>query len=300
MKYLVISIYLLASITSTNAARSFIQYPLSAGLPPLISEIDNKLNEASVENRGYLIIHTPDNILDFDNPKTIKSTLLSSGFSQLNVGHLQFAWSCKIGKKRFQSATGFTGDLENKSFIQLKKGFGLSPFISTFKDAHLETPREVQNRMIKSLKEENLEIISFVLGDKCENILARVWSFINSEKSNNFSLAKKSYTKKRSGYNCTSLVISWLDSLPRTQKLLTRSSLQKMSIPKKFFGNSAHKVSLYSLGEVWKGERVDIDLYDPGTLSKSLNSEKFQKTTMSLTKDKLPFSMFLIKKEEVL
>ena len=277
-----------------NGVRSFLQYPLTAGLPKILTRLNFQLTHNNQRNIVYVIVHEPDYELDYRSPEALRISLLKNDISKLSVGHMQIAWSCKINDRLYESATGFSGDSSNISYDLIKNGFGVSALVTTYLDGHFESPSDVQSYLISSLKKKKLTILALNVGDHCKQVLKNVWTSINSSHSSYFSIGLVASDKNITGRSCSSMAISWLAHLPNIQHYLVSGSLKLLKVPYHLFGHPKdatvssyillpsflesinHTVSPLSIfPSRWPQNGVEVILYDPGTLAQTIVNSNF-------------------------
>lgn len=284
--FLIFSFELIAS----SKIKSFIQYPLSAGVGLNVKSLISEYQKRKFSNVALIFIHHPNQFINFKKPHQIAGKLIKNGKFETNFGHMQLAWSCNIKGKIFESSLGYTGDSAQKMIKMIKSGFGLTPFITKFKDGKIEGPLEVERRVAHSINSNSLTIIGVNLKNNCQSLLSEIWKFINGNNSFLFSMASLNHSKDTSR-NCTSSIISWFKSINKINDFLTKKSLVSMNVPKKLFGNKESKVSILDMINNWNGAYVKAIMFDPGTLILNLNS-KFKKFSNSTYLNKKTLTIY--------
>lgn len=277
--------------------KSFVQYPLSAGLPRALFEVNKELKSVKNSNYIYLIIHRPAEFFYNYSIQTIRHLLTQTQKIEFEAGHLQLAWSCHYNGKLMESATGFTGDYKNQSIQLAREGYGMSPLVATYLDGSLESPNTVDNQMVKSLKAGRLTILAINVGPECSNVLENIWTFVNDSNNNFFSHAKLS-NRASKGFNCTSLISDWLRPVGPIHRLLKSYSKETFKLSSSLFRNisASTKISNILFPQIPHANQekitlttflkrddykniLSVTLYSPATLLKTINWDKFQKKT---------------------
>lgn len=252
-------------------ARSAVVFPLDPGLPDFLRPyVDG-------ENRLFLIIHrTPFNIEKTSLWAHIW-LILQSSFSDsrddIDLGHVQFAWSCALRGKRMEGASGFTGDQRNLSLSYAKDTWGATAALFDHKDGYFETPRQVHEKSFRAHRAGRLKVYSIKVREKsCERFLENFFDTKVTRRLRTFGLTSS---------NCTSVAMDLFSSVPEFPKPLLASSKVTLYAPKTCFGWSKKILgSNVELSPFWR-ERLgrqkpkSVRLFD--CLSK-LRSEQVQET----------------------
>ena len=158
--------------------RSFTQFPLNAGLPRVLHQVNGAL---SFKNKVYVLVHKTELDLDFQSPKKMMHQFQEAG-GMPDLGHVQVAWSCNVDGKTYESATGFTGESDGQGFRLAMGGFRGTAALLTYKDGRLEPPWVVQVRTQKTMAEGRMSGIVLPVSEKeCQLILSKMLKFRNGK-----------------------------------------------------------------------------------------------------------------------
>lgn len=217
--FLLVIITASASTPSISDSLKFFKFPLSAGLPQSLAPL--------ADNRDmlFLIIHKPKQKMNLNSLASILEVLAKYRGESQFFGHVQLAWSCQLNGKLHQSALGFTSDIDNKIKEKILQGHGLNSFLIADKEFRLESPAEIEFSIQQSKLEKRVEIISVAPRGKCQEVLKKVWSFIN-DKNKAFTLVQSKTDRNPSEHNCSSSVVSFLSPLDRIHAKLLQSKTE--------------------------------------------------------------------------
>lgn len=259
---------------------SFVQDPLNAGLPLSLRGMRKSVDVI------YLIVHKPKLEMDYRSPKKLRDSLFLNSTDNLNVGHVQLAWSCEVDNKRYESAFGFTGELNSQALHLLKKGLGASALFAIYEDGFIEEPWGVEKEILTSKQNGTLKIFSINPRSKCKEVLLRLLSFFGSNEHKNFSLVQLK-GEIREAHNCSSIILESLAKLGDVGDFLIKKSEKKLMIPYTYLGNDPfvdlplntrlpsfiqrQKVRTIPMStqppDEWGEAGLEAIMYDPGALS---------------------------------
>lgn len=114
-----------------------------------------QLERTMLPDKNYIfwINVPPQHPMDMRSSEYFRRWMMAVPKSELSISHNMVAWRCKDASgKTVMGATGMTGQNDKQELKMFLKGYGLTVFLSTFTDGHLNSINEVNAYINKNLK----------------------------------------------------------------------------------------------------------------------------------------------------
>ena len=143
------------------------------------------LRSKLTRGRSYVVLHNrlPNTTLDIRTPNGFRESVFKLGLlnvKNLDQGHVMIAWSCEIGGKTYEGATGITGEQTNQQMLLANSGWGVTGLFSIFKDGHLQTPTLVSSVLRQAVQkgQRTATLAVEVEPEQCERMMTFLKDFL--------------------------------------------------------------------------------------------------------------------------
>lgn len=212
--------------------RSFVE--LNTGFP---KQIEMGLGLKRDRNYIILIKKSPQYVFDFRTADRLRRSLMTMNTNDMDIGHAMVAWQCHNGRDVDQGATGQTGEQQGQGMQMLRSGWGLSTFMSSFRDGYLNNPEEVEEVIDEAAEAKRLRFIAFeVTGQECRKMLSFLKTFINhkNEPQRHFGLNLR--PDQFEGGGCGSFAVTMLEQSGALPKPATSNIWRTLNVPTHLMG----------------------------------------------------------------
>ena len=208
---------------------------LNAGLP---MQIDQGLGLK--RNRNYIILlkKNPQYVFDFRTADRLRRSLMIMNTSDMDIGHAMVAWQCRNARGGMDSgATGQTGEQQNQGMQMLRSGWGLSTFMSSFRDGYLNTPEEAEEVIEEASQANRLRFIAFeVSSAECQKMLGWLKTYIKHPKEPQRHFGLNLRPDRFEGGGCGSFAVTMVEQSGLLPKGVTDNVWRTLNVPTHLLG----------------------------------------------------------------
>ncbi len=224
-----------APIQNSVLYRSPMRYPFNPGLPEFLHDSRETAPSEIGRHKLFILIHLPSFNL-FENPSSFFQTYQqTAGSTEMDpLGHVQWAWSCKLNGRLQEGASGYTGEQNRQALQLVEKGWGATAALVSFGDGHFESPKDVQKRALISMRANRLAKWEFnVTEGEC-------LAFLKKYKSLRFEAGPKRFGflpfRDPNTSNCVEIARELFSEVLGFPKSIFEKSQREFIIPLALFG----------------------------------------------------------------
>lgn len=183
---------------------------LNVGLPLQVEQ-----NLALKKDRNYILLikKAPQYVFDFRTADRLRRSMMTMNTGDMDIGHAMIGWQCQNdGRAPSRGATGQTGESLNQGMQMIRSGWGLSTFMSSFRDGYLNTPEEVEETIDQADEAGRLRFLAVeVTEGECHRMLNFLRLYINhpNDPQRHFGLNLR--PDKFEGGGCGSFAVTMLE-----------------------------------------------------------------------------------------
>ncbi len=239
--------------------RSTVRVPTNPGLPRFLIPVRNELLRKNVNaNLIFLLVRNPDSENTWDNFEILKKQFFSKIAKKetIDLGHLQWGWSCDINGQRIEGASGYGGEQRNQLLNLALSGWGVTSALMALNDGYFEPPWavEVSHRQTKSEQTKMLTVITN--SSSCEKFLNAYENLRFKNRLNKFNLFENldiSDDTQISSANCATVSDILFSKIEKFPNEIFKKSQTTINIPFHFFGFPNEKLpSDIELPQAWR------------------------------------------------
>lgn len=239
MKTVFSSLVLLLTFSQIQSARADQWSGINGGWQGIYREVGNQLDR----NRNYIIwsIIAPKDPLDLRKPDFFREFLAHSS-GGLSISHNYIGWSCQVRGRRYEGATGMSGESSEQSKALVKAGWGLTTFLAIYNDGWLATSTEAADDWaIRRQREEIYNVVVEVSEQECDNMLSFMHTFVTSPRKPWTKFGLTPSVEKLQGGGCITFVTTLLKKAGILKSMINSSSRTLYANPYGFGGNDLPK-----------------------------------------------------------
>lgn len=208
---------------------------LNAGLPV---QIEQGLGLKRGRNYIVLIKKAPQYVFDFRTADRLRRSLMTMNTNDMDIGHAMVAWQCQAGRGRVDTgATGSTGEQQSQGMQMLRSGWGLSTFMSSFRDGYLNVPEEVEEVIEEANQAGRLRFLAMeVTNAECRKMLNWLKTYINHPKEPQRHFGLNLRPDKFEGSGCGSFAVTMLEQSGAFPAAMTANVWRTLNVPTHLLG----------------------------------------------------------------
>jgi hypothetical protein len=223
----------------THHYRSPIRVPSNPGLPRFLESVrDSTLARHTDSNLVFLMVRKPAIAIDWSRFSDLLSGFLMvlAGEQQLDVGHVQWGWSCVVQGERNEGASGYTGEQRDQALDLVKKGWGASAVLMSFGDGVFESPWAVQVSY-DNRSAENYKLLAMVTDqNSCAKFMAKYQDLRFKDRLKSFNLTNGFDLSTEKIFNCVNVAELLFSEVKNFPVEIFTSSFRIWKVPKSLFG----------------------------------------------------------------
>ncbi len=289
--------------TSLEVEKQYYHSPIrflkNPGLPRILKPVrDQILNQKAHANILFLIVTKPKVEINWSDFSDIKKRFLEiqSNDEDVNLGHVQWAWSCRLQNTQHEGASGFNGDQTNSILKNANAGWGMTSAVMNYHDGYFEPPWAVHINLVES-NPADIKLLAVVVDEKsCEQFLNTYEKIIFDQRLYKFRLLESPAEDRIEGENCSTVALKLFEQVQNFPLEVFNSAFTEWRVPsiligygdtplpkgaelpllwkKKLFAHTKTPVGLKSvlMTSTTTKEFVNLKFLDPQLIFKNLNN----------------------------
>lgn len=241
--------------------RSPIREPLNPGLPRFLLPLRNeRVSTDSKASMIFLLVRKPIFENQWEDQQILKIKFFEKlkNAEPLDMGHVQWGWSCNINGQRIEGASGYNGEQRNQTLELATSGWGVTAGLMTMHDGYFESPWEIEVKHRQNDRKYSKTMTLIVDSKSCENFLKSYEDLKFNVRLNKFNLVESNLNQvdyAAVGANCitvSKLLFSKIKNFPID---IFEKSLTSIEVDLRFFGLPNHQLpSDVTLSDDWKSQ----------------------------------------------